>query len=89
MDQTENKKQCQNYIRKKPSEFFTKRRVGKNLEGCISLCQYSDLIFTSVQMRWVAYPEGYDVGTIADSMVNGDDGFHAITASLTCFQMCL
>ena len=31
----------------------------------------------SACMNWAAYPEGYDVGSVADAMVNGDGRFHA------------
>jgi hypothetical protein len=31
--------------------------------------------------NWAAYPEGYDVGSVADAMVNGDGGFYSPVVS--------
>ena len=35
------------------------------------------VVFGSFCMNWAAYPEGYDVGSVADPVVNGEGGFHA------------
>jgi len=39
-------------------------------------CHIVSMFFGST-FGWAAYTEGYDVGSIADAVVNGDDGFHA------------
>ena len=60
-------------LKDKTSEFF------ENSEVCVSLHQHPDRVFQETSQR---LHELRRFGSVADAVVNGDGGFHAVAANL-------